>query len=97
MGTGLVMPALGLIGAAVSLLDKNSNQKSDILAERKKELSQKLSKFSINCTQKHSFTKRISNQGIDTFIEKEPPITLAFQKLDDQHVLCLNTGEKIAV
>ncbi|MEG2808711.1 MAG: hypothetical protein RR932_12185 [Acinetobacter sp.] len=97
IGTGLVMPALGLIGAAVSLLDKNSNQKSDILAERKKELSQKLSKFSINCTQKHSFTKRISNQGIDTFIEKEPPITLAFQKLDDQHVLCLNTGEKIAV
>lgn len=80
-----------------NLLDHKSKDKSGILDKRKQELLQKVDRFSVNCTEKNTFTKKVAKQGIQALMEKEPPITLAFQRLDDQHVLCLNTGEKIAV
>ena len=53
--------------------------------------------FFIESSKKYEFTKDLSNQGTQLFLEKEPPTMLAFKKLDDQSLLCLNTGQKIIV
>ena len=53
--------------------------------------------FFIECSKKYDFTKELSNQRTQFLIEKEPPTILAFQKLDDQYLLCMNTGQKIRV
>ncbi len=78
-------------------VDRNLKKQPSILDKRKQELLQIVEKFSVNFTEKNMFAKEIAEQGIQALMAKEPPITLAFQKLDDQHLLCLNTGEKIAV
>lgn len=80
-----------------SVIDRKSKNQPGILDKRKQELLQTVEKFSANFTEKSMFAKAIAEQGIQALMAKEPPIKLAFQKLDDQHLLCLNTGEKIAV
>ena len=82
---------------AVSAMDKKSKNQPGILDKRKQELLLSVEKFSMNFTEKSMFAKEIAEQGIQALMAKEPPIKLAFQKLDDQHLLCMNTGEKIAV
>jgi hypothetical protein len=76
---------------------KTSKEQSSVLDKRKKELLQEVDKFSVNYNEKSQYTKRIAKQGIQALMEQEPPTTLAFQRLDEQYLLCLNTGEKIAV
>jgi len=83
--------------AAGAKLDQKSKDQPGILDVRKKELLQRVDKFTVNFTEKSMFTKRIAKQGIQALMEQEPPTTLAFQRLDEQYLLCLNTGEKIAV
>lgn len=105
--TSLLTVGLGPIGglasvavtAAVtgSVIDLKSKNQPGILDKRKQELLQTVEKFSANFTEKSMFAKEIAEQGIQALMAKEPPIKLAFQKLDDQHILCLNTGGKIAV
>lgn len=98
-------PSLGLTSNALaataglggSVMDKKAKYQLSILDKRKQKLLQTVEKFSVNFTEKSMFAKEIAKQGIQALMAKEPPITLAFQKLDDQHLLCLNTGEKIAV
>lgn len=91
-------PVGGLASVAVgSAIDQQSKKQPGILDKRKQELLQVVEKFSANFTEKSTFAKEIAEQGIQALMAKEPPIKLAFQKLDDQHLLCLNTGEKIAV
>lgn len=80
-----------------SVIDRKSKNQPGILDKRKQELLQTVEKFSANFTEKSMFAKAIAEHGIQALMAKEPPIKLAFQKLDDQHLLCLNTGEKIAV
>lgn len=80
-----------------SVIDRKSKNQPGILDKRKQELLQTVEKFSANFTEKTMFAKAIAEHGIQALMAKEPPIKLAFQKLDDQHLLCLNTGEKIAV
>ena len=96
---GLVSIAAVKTTAAVtgSVIDRKSKNQPGILDKRKQELLQTVEKFSANFTEKSMFAKAIAEQGIQALMAKEPPIKLAFQKLDDQHLLCLNTGEKIAV
>lgn len=95
-----VIASLGLSTTATITgiaVDRNLKKQPSILDKRKQELLQIVEKFSVNFTEKNMFAKEIAEQGIQALMAKEPPITLAFQKLDDQHLLCLNTGEKIAV
>ena len=96
---GLASIAVTATAAAVtgSAMDQKSKKQPGILDKRKQELLQAVEKFSANFTEKSMFAKEIAEQGIQALMAKEPPIKLAFQKLDDQHLLCLNTGEKIAV
>ena len=96
---GLASIAVTATAAAVtgSAMDQKSKKQPGILDKRKQELLQVVEKFSANFTEKSMFAKEIAEQGIQALMAKEPPIKLAFQKLDDQHLLCLNTGEKIAV
>ncbi|QCS13827.1 hypothetical protein E3H47_15055 (plasmid) [Acinetobacter radioresistens] len=96
---GLASAAVAATAAAVtgSAMDQKSKKQPGILDKRKQELLQTVEKFSANFTEKSMFAKAIAEQGIQALMAKEPPIKLAFQKLDDQHLLCLNTGEKIAV
>ena len=96
---GLASAAVAATAAAVtgSAMDQKSKKQPGILDKRKQELLQAVEKFSANFTEKSMFAKEIAEQGIQALMAKEPPIKLAFQKLDDQHLLCLNTGEKIAV
>lgn len=89
---------VAVIGAVVgAIVDKNSEPELGILETRKKELKQKIDKFSVDNFEKYKHVTSISNQSIQSHIEKEQPIQLAFQKIDEKHVLCLNTGEKIAI
>ncbi|WP_336152317.1 hypothetical protein, partial [Acinetobacter sp. 99] len=78
-------------------VDQKLKKQVGILEKRKLELLQAVEQFSVNFTEKSMFAMKIAEQGIQALMENEPPITLAFQKLDDQYLLCLNTGEKIAV
>lgn len=96
---GLASVAVTATAAAVagSTMDQKSKNQPGILDKRKQELLQTVEEFSVNFTEKSMFAKEIAEQGIQALISKEPPIKLAFQKLDDQHLLCMNTGEKIAV
>lgn len=94
LGPIALVARAAITGKAISLKPKNQ---PGILDKRKQELLQKVENFSVNFTEKSMFAKEIAEQGIQALIAKEPPIILAFQKLDDQHLLCMNTGEKIAV
>lgn len=96
---GLASVALTATAAMTtgSAMDKKSKNQPGILDKRKQELLKTVEKFSVNFTEKSMFAKEIAEQGIQALIAKEPPIKLAFQKLDDQHLLCMNTGEKIAI
>lgn len=94
-----VLPfGLGLATAALAAgIDKDSRDKLGTLELRKGELTKMVNLFFIECSKKYEFTKELSNQGTQSLIEKEPQTILAFQKLDDRHLLCLNTGQKIMV
>lgn len=80
-----------------SVIDRKSKNQPGILDKRKQELLHHVEKFSSNVTEKSVLAKKIAEHGIQAVMAKEPPITLAFQKLDDQHLFCMNTGEKIPV
>ncbi len=80
-----------------SVIDRKSKNQPGILDKRKQELLHHVEKFSSNVTEKSVFAQKIAEHGIQAVMAKEPPITLAFQKLDDQHLFCMNTGEKIPV
>lgn len=86
-----------LAGTVGSLVDKNSKDKLGSLELRKGDLTKMVNLFFIECSKKYDFTKELSNQRTQFLIEKEPPTILAFQKLDDQYLLCMNTGQKIRV
>lgn len=94
-----VLPfGLGLATAALAAkIDKDSRDKLGTLELRKGELTKMVNLFFIECSKKYEFTKELSNQGTQSLIEKEPQTILAFQKLDDRHLLCLNTGQQIMV
>lgn len=96
---GLVGGPVSALAAATAskIINKNSKQDPGILDKRKNELLQQLERFTGSCVQKHAFIGQLTTSGLQSLLEQEPPITLAFQKLDDQHLLCMNTGEKIAV
>ena len=86
-----------LAGTVGSLVDKNSKDKLGSLELRKGDLTKMVNLFFIECSKKYDFTKELSNQRTQFLIEKEPPTILAFQKLNDQYLLCMNTGQKIRV
>lgn len=96
-----LLPLGGVIAgsaiAAGAKLDQKSKDQPGILDIRKQELLKRVDKFKVNFTEKSMFTKKIAKQGLQALMEQEPPTTLAFQRLDEQYLLCLNTGEKIAV
>lgn len=95
---GLTTFALGAtVGFGGSIMDGKAKDQLSILDKRKQELLHHVEKFSSNVTEKSVFAKKIAEHGIQAVMAKEPPITLAFQKLDDQHLFCMNTGEKIPV
>ena len=94
LGLGWAAAAAWTTGIA---FDKDSKDKLGILELRKGELTKMVNLFFMECSKKYEFTKDLSNQGTQLFIEKEPPTILAFQKLDDRYLLCLNTGQKIMV
>lgn len=83
--------------AVSSLFDQNSENQLGILGQRKAELRKLAHKFSVDCVEKYDYAQEIAAQGIHRLIKEVPPIKLAFQKLDDHQLLCLNTGEKITV
>lgn len=88
---------IAAVAAANNVVDKKSKDDHGILDERRENLLQQLERFTGSCVQKNAFIGQLATRGLQSLIEQEPPITLAFQKLDDQHLLCMNTGEKIAV
>ena len=47
--------------------------------------------------QQADYSMKLVNTNLNQLIESEKPITLAFQKIDDTHILCLNTNEKFLV
>lgn len=95
---GLTTFALGAtVGFGGSIMDGKTKDQLSILDKRKQELLHHVEKFSSNVTEKSVFAQKIAEHGIQAVMAKEPPITLAFQKLDDQHLFCMNTGEKIPV
>lgn len=95
---GLTTFALGAtVGFGGSIMDGKAKDQLSILDKRKQELLHSVQKFSSNIAEKSVFAKKIAEHGIQAVMAKEPPITLAFQKLDDQHLFCMNTGEKIPV
>jgi hypothetical protein len=95
---GLTTFALGAtVGFGGSVMDGKTKNQLSILDKRKQELLHSVQKFSSNIAEKSVFAKKIAEHGIQAVMAKEPPITLAFQKLDDQHLLCMNTGERILV
>ncbi|WP_180051515.1 hypothetical protein [Acinetobacter sp. YH12211] len=97
LGFGSIGGCLASFAATATAVAVSGSNMPSILDKRKQELLQTVEKFSANFTEKSMFAKEIAEQGIQALMAKEPPIKLAFQKLDDQHLLCLNTGEKIAV
>ncbi|WP_171495850.1 hypothetical protein, partial [Acinetobacter colistiniresistens] len=72
-------------------------KKSDLLEERKLKMLKKLKISLISSQQQAHYSLELLNTNLFHMIEKEEPIRLAFQKLDEEHVLCLNTNEKIAI
>ena len=84
------------IAATASMFKKPTN-KSGILEQRKEELRNKLGKLNDKSITRYNFTKKLSVEGVQSLLEKEAPIKLAFQRLDAKHLICLNTGEKIKV
>ncbi|UTO18357.1 hypothetical protein NGC85_10375 [Acinetobacter sp. Z1] len=95
---GLTTFALGAtVGFGGSFMDGKTKNQLSILDKRKQELLHSVQTFSSNIAEKSVFAKKIAEHGIQAVMAKEPPITLAFQKLDDQHLLCMNTGERILV
>lgn len=97
LGFGSIGGRLASFAVTATAVAVSGSNMPSILDKRKQELLQTVEKFSANFTEKSMFAKAIAEQGIQALMAKEPPIKLAFQKLDDQHLLCLNTGEKIAV
>ncbi|MCH4246864.1 MAG: hypothetical protein LKF82_03345 [Acinetobacter populi] len=73
------------------------DKKIDILEERKHEMLKKLNKFLHSSEKQVDYSIKLANTNLHQLIEKEKPIKLAFQKIDDNYVLCLNTNEKIPV
>lgn len=97
LGFGSIGGRLASFAVTATAVAVSGSNMPSILDKRKQELLQTVEKFSENFTEKSIFAKEIAEQGIQALIAKEPPIKLAFKKLDDQHFLCMNTGEKIAV
>lgn len=92
LGVGIANLAVG------SLFNRNSKSKSGgVLDKRKEELLQKINQFSSEFKTKCELTKEIALRGGRGLIEKEPLVKLAFQKLDEHSLICLNTGETIVV
>ncbi len=97
------MGAIASIGLSTTVtmtgiaVDRKLKKQLGILEKRKLELLQTVEQFSLNFTEKSIFAMKIAEQGIQALMANEPPITLAFQKLDDQYLLCLNTGQKVTV
>lgn len=80
-----------------SVFSTSIAEKPGILDQRKEELMNKLGKLNDKSITRYNFTKKLSVEGVQSLLEKEAPIKLAFQRLDAKHLICLNTGEKIKV
>ncbi|WP_332605667.1 hypothetical protein [Acinetobacter sp. ESBL14] len=89
-----------ILSERVDVLHKKvfgESKKLDLLEERKLEMLEML-EISLNLSQQQAhYSMGLLNTNLLHMIEKEEPIKLAFQKLDEEHVLCLNTNEKIAI
>ncbi|MDV2467513.1 hypothetical protein QR674_00720 [Acinetobacter chinensis] len=82
---------------SVSKILFGEDKKSDLLGERKQEMLEKLNRSLISSNQKLEYSMGLVNTNLLQLINKEKPIKLLFQKIDDSHVLCLNNNEKIAI
>lgn len=88
-----------IAGSATALGKKlfGEGEKSNLLEERKQEMLEKLNNCLVSSKHQAEYGMKLVNTNLHQLVEKEEPIKLAFQKLDDSHILCLNTNEKIEI
>jgi len=98
MGAVTVGSALGgPIGIIVTKKLLSKGEKSNLLEDRKKEMMHSINRCIAFSIEKSEYSKNLANTTIHKLMETAQPIKLAFQKIDENHVLCLNTNEKIAI
>lgn len=91
------MPGSIIGGVIGSKLEDKTKDKDSILDERKFSLLTMISSLRKTIYTYKNNAGSVTNT-LDELIEKEPPIKLAFKKIDNEDTyLCINTGEKIKI
>lgn len=93
---GIPAVALKKTGQNLGLIEEDYD-KVDILEERKKELRYAIGRCVASSMQNSQIAKQILQNSLNKAIASSEPIKLAFQRIDDDYVLCLNNNEKILV
>lgn len=104
VGVGVIAGPIGLVASSVLAATAaaagtvlKDQPKTEILEKRKQNMIANISRCLAYSMEHAEQSKKLTNITINSLVQSSQPIKLAFKKINDDHVLCLNTNETILI